>query len=65
MRDTGAAVARHPDALIINAAVQLTAALVLRYKGHQGVEDLLAWGREIVTAVMPRLLTAARYLLGG
>jgi hypothetical protein len=40
MHDTAPAVARQPDALTINATVQLTAAAVLLEEGVKGGEQL-------------------------
>ena len=40
MRDAGATVARHPDALAIHAALQLAAAAVLLHEGVEGSEQL-------------------------
>jgi hypothetical protein len=48
MRDAGPAVARHPDALPINAAIQLAAAAVLL---HEGVEER----RRITAVLLPRI----------
>jgi len=50
MRDAGPAVARHPDALTIHAAVQLAAAAVLLQEGVEGGEE--NHGRSIADSAM-------------
>ncbi len=51
MDDLCATRARQPDVAVVEAAVQVTAALVFAYKGHQSVEDSWHRGGENITAV--------------